>query len=474
MKVLLAFLFIAATLPAYAQVSGAQPEICVTSSSQTPNYNRTCLRASENGGAVDVSNFGTATGNLAFTKNGIGLSGGVNVKQFGALCDGITDDSIAIQAAVDSLPNPVGGSVYFPACVHPYIVNANAITTRYNHQPITFYGDGWSSVDCSPFGMSSWLTLNDVTGTLIRVTGTTDGFFFGAPLYNQNYVFRDLAIVGPGTGTSKGINFGGPLPSTATYITLQNILVANFSSCVYRTASDSDTFINLNVRGCGIGVDQNFGGTDHNFYRLVAECNGVGVVIAGPGQHIYGGLIQGNTVTGIHVAGNAGAINAVSIDGVWFEANTGGGVLLDTSAFGITNFSISNSRSSAAGDGIVFTGTAANVNTPTFRNLAFGSAAMTLPNIVLNAVVENSFFASFTDNSNTSFCATLINVAPNGANKFSCTYTVIALPNPAASGAGAQAFVSNANAACTFGTIPVGGGSTFCRVTSDGTNWREY
>lgn len=51
------------------------------------------------------------------------------------------------------------------------------------------------------------------------------------------------------------------------------------------------------------------------------------------------------------------------------------------------------------------------------------------------------------------------------------SYTVAALPSPAAMGAGARAFVTNATST-TFASIVAGGGSNAVPVYSDGTNWR--
>ena len=50
-------------------------------------------------------------------------------------------------------------------------------------------------------------------------------------------------------------------------------------------------------------------------------------------------------------------------------------------------------------------------------------------------------------------------------------YTVSALPTP--SGAGWVAEVTDANAACSLGTTPVGGGATSCTVIYNGSAWKE-
>ncbi len=49
--------------------------------------------------------------------------------------------------------------------------------------------------------------------------------------------------------------------------------------------------------------------------------------------------------------------------------------------------------------------------------------------------------------------------------------TVATLPSASSLGAGATAFVTNANAT-TFNSIVAGGGSNTVPVVSDGTNWR--
>lgn len=63
----LSFLLVVAlffSFAAYTQTPGAQPEICVTSPSQTVDYNLVCMSASSTGGTVGVTNFGNATGGL--------------------------------------------------------------------------------------------------------------------------------------------------------------------------------------------------------------------------------------------------------------------------------------------------------------------------------------------------------------------------------------------------------------------------
>lgn len=51
------------------------------------------------------------------------------------------------------------------------------------------------------------------------------------------------------------------------------------------------------------------------------------------------------------------------------------------------------------------------------------------------------------------------------------SYTVSTLPAPAA---GTVAYVTDANAACSAGTTPIGGGTTKCFVGYNGSAWKEF
>jgi len=66
------------------------------------------------GGSEDV--WGTELNNYLSS-----IKVGVSVKEYGATGDGVTDDTAAIQAAIDAV-EPTGGIVYFPAGT--YLVTA--------------------------------------------------------------------------------------------------------------------------------------------------------------------------------------------------------------------------------------------------------------------------------------------------------------------------------------------------------------
>lgn len=68
---------------------------------------------------VTLDNFGEdVDGNPTFNGNSIGQSQFVNVKEYGAVGDGVTDDSTAIQSAIDYVGGLGGGTVYLPVGVY--------------------------------------------------------------------------------------------------------------------------------------------------------------------------------------------------------------------------------------------------------------------------------------------------------------------------------------------------------------------
>ena len=80
----------------------------------------------------------------------------INVKTFGAKGDGVTNDTSAIQAALNAMPTS-NGLLYFPPGT--YIVNPLTLTGKYN---FTLRGDGRET---------SILKLN-TTGTLLTISGS--------------------------------------------------------------------------------------------------------------------------------------------------------------------------------------------------------------------------------------------------------------------------------------------------------------
>lgn len=116
----------------------------------------------------------------------------VNVKWFGAKGDGITDDTVAIQKAIDT-----GLNVYFPVGV--FLVKS----VRIRHSGQIIKGGG---------KVRSWGTNPDLNETIIKGIGVGTDFIFVNSLEREDGVvsatrFEDLTIDGNGR-TTNGIRLG--------------------------------------------------------------------------------------------------------------------------------------------------------------------------------------------------------------------------------------------------------------------------
>ncbi len=138
--------------------------------------------------ALYAANGGTLDANLSIVAAELDAStappakyglGYFNVKDYGAKGDGSTDDTAAIQAAIDACEAAGGGIVWFPS-------GSYKITATLTVQ---------SSGVC-PLGASR-------NSTIIAITGSVDGFAFGVTGTNQEYhIISGLKI----TGGRYGIN----------------------------------------------------------------------------------------------------------------------------------------------------------------------------------------------------------------------------------------------------------------------------
>lgn len=102
------------------------------------------------------------------------LSGAINVRWFGAMGDGVTNDTSAIQSALDA---GAGGTVYFPEGT--YLISAglrpSSNTTLLGDgygSKITCSAAGWALVATTNFGLININDVNKVRVTNLRISGT--------------------------------------------------------------------------------------------------------------------------------------------------------------------------------------------------------------------------------------------------------------------------------------------------------------
>ena len=135
-----------------------------------------------------------------------------DVTTYGAVGDGVTDDSGAIQNAINDAQY-AGGVVWFPPPPYAYLL-ANGLTIS---DQCTLAGAGWPVT--GPGGNGSWLLVNSTSVTAITIPAGVTGV-----------VIRDLAIAhdqpAPGTGWAPSA-YPPAIQISATDCFLYNLYLRN-------------------------------------------------------------------------------------------------------------------------------------------------------------------------------------------------------------------------------------------------------
>ncbi len=178
-----------------------------------------------------------------------------NVMDNGAVGDGVADDTAAIQATINAIPE--GGVVYFPSGSYK-ISSALTVTSG-----LTLRGTGPQS----SFIVQSSTTANGFSGTdLLFVT------------------FESLSIDGPGSGSGTGVDFTVTNNPATQYVTMRNCMVKNWGSdgisIVLPMVSYFHGVIAQTNGGYGFNIHANAdtgpAGTSCQFSSCYANANAVG------------------------------------------------------------------------------------------------------------------------------------------------------------------------------------------------------
>lgn len=113
----------------------------------------------------------------------------VNVLDYGAVGDGVADDTAAIQAAVDAI-TPTGGAIYFPV---PGIYKITAQINVASNHAVTFYSEMGPDNNASP---DSYISIGGpIAGAVFNISARGGSI--------RNLWFRDpTSVVGVSQGTS--------------------------------------------------------------------------------------------------------------------------------------------------------------------------------------------------------------------------------------------------------------------------------
>lgn len=221
----------------------------------------------------------------------------VNVQGYGAVGDGVTDDTLAIQQARNDLEN--GGELYFPA--------GNYI---YSGSPLIF-------------SSGERITIQGTSESFITFKNMDKGIVLGDGVTNKNGVrFNNIGLVG--VNTNYGIYANNYSSLRADYLKLTGFSIAGFygfnawlskfNLCEFR---NNALALSFNTSANGVVLS--------NCYFIL---NTVGVKILGTsGFTISQGSFEQHS-QGIVV--DTGVLRSLSIKDVYFEANTNGSIVLDS------------------------------------------------------------------------------------------------------------------------------------------------
>jgi hypothetical protein len=305
----------------------------------------------------------------------------VNVLDFGATGNGTTDDTAAIQAAIDSLSS-TGGKVHVPVGVY-LISSPIELSTGSGSRSIILYGDGTGQVNnvtnsatvISNSANDNCLVIRGLGGDGVRDLSIIDSFSGTRTAGDGIYVNRDGSPNGNSTFELSNINVADHYNG----FYMARPVLSLLSNCIARGSLNHGYFFDTDVSGSGTSVQfsscwaQGSGVDGYNIdgsqYILFNNCavdgsgrygyyvdnsggvNPNGVTFVGCGAEsntndnlhienmsalsIVGGSLATSSADGIHLVN----VNGGFIAGVKLTGNTGYGINIDSSCTNITSVS---------------------------------------------------------------------------------------------------------------------------------------
>lgn len=329
----------------------------------------------------------------------------VNVKDFGATGDGSTDDTSAVQAAIDAAV--LGGVVYFPK--GEYVVSS-----------LTAGGPNKRFLGTNS-GNSSNQTSGSLFSSTIRFTETTsDAFTFSdAGFFSKNVVFENLGFQANTAGAVLSFDTYGEVRmndclvnnlGTGDGVSLNEVYLISFSDCFITKTG------NIRQSGsAGVRIDNTGLGGIFNFFTSTVNQYDSGVLIDAlyndgtqlESFNFIGSQANSNTIG----LGLSGFLRSGTISGCYFEGNILASIQMIQ---GVQNFAIQgcffNDPGSTTAE--LRIGRAAIANDQNVRNISVeachfsninnvGIEVRADPAFGGNILVKNCNFNEYTSSTNT-------------------------------------------------------------------------
>lgn len=184
-----------------------------------------------------------AQGNDSRIVNAQQYLGFLSVKSYGAVGDGTTNDTAAVQAAIDAAPS-TGAVIWFPAGTYKLVTSA--LTLKSN---LTLLGAG---------------TLSSI----IHQTTTTVSALVGVDV--NNVTIKDLQLQGPASGSGNGIVLTRSSNANVHYIRMDGVYIRQFGN-------DGVAISNCIVSKFDRVITENCGRYGFYLYGVVAGAAGTSV-----------------------------------------------------------------------------------------------------------------------------------------------------------------------------------------------------
>lgn len=284
---------------------------------------------------------GFLTGAVARTVN-TKLQENLSVKDFGAVGDGVANDTAAVQAAINAVVSVGGGSVYFPAGIYRCNVNVNSTFQ------VVLVGDNDRSVITGITNNEFAVKFDGLFGRCglrnLKIQGTaknTHGVYVncGSAFAVENCFFSSCGM---------GLVFNATIDTRLFDCWFFNNYVGLYYTC--RTTSGSPTVTNINGQSYTFSsavFPQHPGESD--LFGCSFNLNNIGVIVDQPDNpslyasniKFHGGVIEYSTVGFIGIElGVLGPLS--SINSTWIENLNTGTVQFNGTTYGYSDVYLVN------------------------------------------------------------------------------------------------------------------------------------